>query len=496
MMRGVRLVRLVGRVRRVARVRPVRLVLFDWLFVALVGCVGPPRVGGVAELMSPVPLVRRRAAASLGAMGDKAAVPALVRALDDSDASVRAEAARSLGLLRDERAVPALCRALADPDVDVRFYAAYALGEIRDRRAADPLLEALADPEWCVRDQAAWALRELHDPSLAPRLVRLLADAKADAAHIEWLVRQMPPETVVGPLADLLRSGNETARLRAARCLARIEDEAVVPHLLAALRDRSPGVRRLAVGALAERTDERAKAAIEKMLAAEKDPGVAEAAEAALRKLARLGGLVAYWGFDDGTARDLTDGGADGEIIGCKVVEGKVGRALRFAKGAYVELGRPESIPIAQTPLTIMAWARPEAPTGVVVARGGAFCGFSLYLKDRVPKFGIHRVQDGPAYIAAATKPIPLGQWVHLAGVVKERSIELYVNGKLAATAKTPGYIPGNCGQGMEIGFDTGNSPAELTDPFVGVIDEVKVFAKALGEAELAKEIRAAQEKR
>jgi len=489
-MRGVRPIRLVRRVRR------ARLALFDWLFVALVGCVGPPGVGGVAELMSPIPLVRRRAAASLGAMGQRAAVPALVRALSDRDPSVRAEAARSLGLLRGERAIPALCRAVADPDLNVRFYAAYALGEIKDERAADALVKALGDPEWCVRDQAAWALHELHDPSLAPRLVRLLSDERGDTAHIEWLLRFLPPKTAVGPLADLLRSGNETARLRAARCLAGIDEEAVVPHLLAALGDRSPGVRRLAVAALAERTDERAKAAIEKMLAGEKDVAVAQAAEAALKKLARVGGLLAHWSFDDGTARDVSDGGANGQIIGCEVVEGKVGRALRFAKGAYVELGRPESISIAQTPLTIMAWAKPRAPTGVVVARGGAFCGFSLYLKDRVPKFGIHRVQDGPAYIAAATKPIPLGQWVHLAGVVKERSIELYVNGKLAATAKTPGYIPGNCGQGMEIGFDAGDSPAELTDNFVGVIDEVKAFSKALGEKELAAEMNAPREKR
>jgi len=489
-MRGVRPIRLVRRVRR------ARLALFDWLFVALVGCVGPPGVGGVAELMSPIPLVRRRAAASLGAMGQRAAVPALVRALSDRDPSVRAEAARSLGLLRGERAIPALCRAVADPDLNVRFYAAYALGEIKDERAADALVKALGDPEWCVRDQAAWALHELHDPSLAPRLVRLLSDERGDTAHIEWLLRSLPPKTAVGPLADLLRSGNETARLRAARCLAGIDDEAVVPHLLAALSDRSPGVRRLAVAALAERTDERAKAAIEKMLAGEKDVAVAQAAEAALKKLARVGGLLAHWSFDDGTARDVSDGGANGQIIGCEVVEGKVGRALHFAKGAYVELGRPESIPIAQTPLTIMAWAKPRAPTGVVVTRGGAFCGFSLYLKDGVPKFGIHRVQDGPAYIAAATKPIPLGQWVHLAGVVKERSMELYVNGKLAATAKTPGYIPGNCGQGMEIGFDAGDSPAELTDNFVGVIDEVKVFAKALGEKELAAEMNTPREKR
>jgi len=484
------------KVRAVRQVGPVRPILVACLLVRLLGCAGPPFDGAVADSRSPVAAVRRRAAGALGALGDEAAVPVLVVALADPEPVVRAEAARSLGLLRDSRAAPALCRALADPDASVRFYAAYALGEIKDKGTAPALLKALGDPEWCVRDQAAWALRELHDPSIAPAVVKLLGEEEADVPHLGWLLRYLPPKETVGPLARLLGRESETARLRAVRCLAGIDGEAVVPHLVAALGDRSPKVRRSAVLALAERRDERARPAIEKLLENEKDASVVEAARAAFDKLSRLGGLVAHWSFDDGTARDVSDGGANGQIIGCRVVEGKVGRALRFAKGAYVELGRPESISIAQTPLTIMAWAKPRAPTGVVVARGGAFCGFSLYLKDGVPKFGIHRVQDGPAYIAAATKPIPLGQWVHLAGVVKERSIELYVNGKLAATAKTPGYIPGNCGQGMEIGFDAGDSPAELTDNFVGVIDEVKAFSKALGEKELATEINAPREKK
>ena len=61
------------------------------------------------------------------------------------------------------------------------------------------------------------------------------------------------------------------------------------------------------------------------------------------------------------------------------------------------------------------------------------------------------RVKDGPGHIAAGREAV-VGSWVHLAGVVKSDRIELYVNAKLAASAKTPGYIPSNCGQGMEIG--------------------------------------------
>ena len=80
-------------------------------------------------------------------------------------------------------------------------------------------------------------------------------------------------------------------------------------------------------------------------------------------------------------------------------------------------------MPIASRPLTISAWVKSETKNGVVVARGGASCGFSLYVKDGVPKFGIHRVQEGPTYIAAGDEQV-VGSWVHLAGVVKEDRVE------------------------------------------------------------------------
>jgi hypothetical protein len=134
-----------------------------------------------------------------------------------------------------------------------------------------------------------------------------------------------------------------------------------------------------------------------------------------------------------------------------------------------------------------MAWVKPDADRGVVVARGGAFCGYSLYLLDGVAKFGIHREQAGPIDIAAGREPVGR-DWVHLAGVIQSDGIELYVNGRLAARTKTDGFIPGNAGQGMEIGGDLGNSPVEITDSFNGIIDEVKVFLTALSEEEIAEQ--------
>ena len=112
-------------------------------------------------------------------------------------------------------------------------------------------------------------------------------------------------------------------------------------------------------------------------------------------------------------------------------------------------------------------------------ARGGAFCGFSLYVKDGRAGFGIRRL-EGTAAITADSGEALGDAWVHLAGVVHEDTIELFVDGRLAARKATDGFIPSDCGQGMQIGGDISTSPVDFTEPFHGAIDEVKVFHAAL----------------
>ena len=80
------------------------------------------------------------------------------------------------------------------------------------------------------------------------------------------------------------------------------------------------------------------------------------------------------------------------------------------------------------------------------------------------------------------------GDWTHLAGVIDKDRVALFVNGKLVATGKSDGYLRGAGGQGMVIGFDVGNSAAEICDALEGVIDEVKVFGAALSEEEIAEQ--------
>ena len=290
----------------------------------------------------------------------------------------------------------------------------------------------------------------------------------------------------------MLEDPDANVRLRAISALGELGNKTAVDPLIECLKDADPHVRLSAVKTLLDFGDNSAKKPLQELADSEKDPAVCQAVEEALFMMSPRKHLVAHWSFDDAhatTAKDVSGQGNNGQILGCAAVEGKTGHALRFDQGKYVELGRPAGLPIQELPLTIMAWIKSEADRGVVVARGGASTGFLLYVMDGVAKFGIHRSAEGPGYIAAGSENV-VGRWVHLAGVVDSDRINLYVDGKLAATTKTPGYIPNNCGQGMEIGFDVANSAAEITDNFQGIIDEVKVFNAVLSEEDIAEESR------
>jgi HEAT repeat protein len=91
----------------------------------------------------------------------EAAVDGLLVALEDADPGVRGYAAASLGKLRSRRAVPALIDVAGDRQPDVRMQAVTALGKIGDSRAKPALNTALRDPDECVRSQAEWALGAL-----------------------------------------------------------------------------------------------------------------------------------------------------------------------------------------------------------------------------------------------------------------------------------------------------------------------------------------------
>ena len=88
---------------------------------------------------------RRTSAKALGMLDHFAAVPTLIRDLEDEAYKVREDAGGALGLLRDVAAVRYLIGSLQYEHSGVRGSAVRALGQLGDPRALDPLVICMAD---------------------------------------------------------------------------------------------------------------------------------------------------------------------------------------------------------------------------------------------------------------------------------------------------------------------------------------------------------------
>ena len=152
---------------------------------------------------------------------------------------------------------------------------------------------------------------------------------------------------------------------------------------------------------------------------------------------------------------------------------------------SQVRVATSPSLNPQEKPLTVEAWVKAEAPDGAIAARGGINHGYALVLAGGKPQFTI-RVTDAP-YSVTADESV-LGRWVHLAGVLtEEKELQVYIDGKLAASVEVPSLLIASPGQAMEVGADAGTGAGEYESPysFTGLIDEVRLYHRALTGAEL-----------
>jgi hypothetical protein len=130
----------------------------------------------IEALRDPVPGVRLQAAKALGRVEDPAAVPALIGALRGADEQLGSQIFSALVQLGN-MAVPSLLEASTSSSAWTRWHCMRALGEIRDRRALPALVKALSDSDHSVAWMGAKGLIRFGRVSVPPVLQVLMTSA-------------------------------------------------------------------------------------------------------------------------------------------------------------------------------------------------------------------------------------------------------------------------------------------------------------------------------
>ena len=166
------------------------------------------------------------------------------------------------------------------------------------------------------------------------------------------------------------------------------------------------------------------------------------------------------------------------------------GPRKRVAKGAAGELpgvrfpDSPKLNPSGK-PVTLETWILADGRNGVIVAHGGPLNGYALTLQEGEPTFHIRSNKT----LSTVSSKVPLSEgWHHLTAVLdSDKSMRLFVDGKLEASGAASGLIPERPKQPLEIGQDSGGSVGDYPDTFgyAGLIDELALYYRALSAEEI-----------
>jgi len=199
-------------------------------------------------------------------------------------------------------------------------------------------------------------------------------------------------------------------------------------------------------------------------------------------------GLVAWWAFDDpadsAVALDYSGNRLGAVLKGARLVPDLEGNALLCEGGAAVVWNSP-ALSLTDA-ISIECWAKTDVAgqdNRWMVNRifgGGVDTGYRLGVLHGRPCFEIP-VTPWSHHLEAEVE-MPTGRWVHLVGTFDGQVMRIYVDGEERGRMDRPGPIKPN-----EFHLCLGNFEVGHAAHFIGLLDEVKLYNRALS----AEEIRA-----
>ena len=233
------------------------------------------------------------------------------------------------------------------------------------------------------------------------------------------------------------------------------------------------------------------------------EAAIARQQAAAWAKMMKGTGPIAVWNFDrkdpnaaDDAAGNGFDAMPDGKIAYTDEAPSGSAVVLDGSTGLRVDRGRMINMPN----WTATAWIKParvDGRFGIVSKRtGNQAAPFIIAVSEKRLTFEATDAQGKWSFNFASEPVLKPDAWQHVAAVVKHgQGVTLYIDGKPVAHKDNPGDLYQNV-QELWIGRDAwGGAPADTGRPgyFPGAIDQVKLWARPLSDAEIAAEAKSAQ---
>jgi hypothetical protein len=194
--------------------------------------------------------------------------------------------------------------------------------------------------------------------------------------------------------------------------------------------------------------------------------------------------VVSHW-TGDNTSLDSAGTNHGTLVSGTGYSAGQVSQAFHFdGVDDRVQVADSASLKLTNS-LTIEAWVKADSLTpsgGVILFRGDDRGGLDPYslstTQNGALQFQISSLTQG----MSVTAPMPVGQFVHVAGTLDDATGEmsLYINGVLTSqtvtTVRPFGDLDPNSNPGIGIGNHGGYPQTPHNFPFKGLIDELKLY--------------------
>ena len=208
-------------------------------------------------------------------------------------------------------------------------------------------------------------------------------------------------------------------------------------------------------------------------------------------------GLTAHFAFEDNLSMLATSREVETRRGEVTYVDGQVGRAVRFSGQTHVTFGQQHAV--GDDPFSVALWMRANRPSPKSlfhkITDAESRTGLELFL-GKSEKTGTYRsgqtlyvrfVHEWPdnAVLLESEQKLGLNDW-HQITVTSDGSgtadgVFVYLNGKAAEMKVTRDSLSGSIANSQPIGI----GDASVGEPYKGDIDDLRVYGRVLGKAEV-----------